>query len=231
MGKKKKGNFMIKLLFRLTVLFVLLVLAINLFGGFFVSKIMEGAIGAPVSGGRVYLNVLTSELGLSGFKIQNPPGFRRKVLTEIREISLQYDVSSIFSGQIHVPRMRLDFGDMNIEKNRNGKFNLMELGAVKGMFGGGSGGNKGKGTKPSGKAPQIIIDEVFVNIGKVRYFDSIMGQTKEIDLGIREERFRNVTNTPGLVRDIVFLIMRKIGLSSFGQSFLATVDSLKRNFF
>jgi len=42
---------------------------------------------------------------------------------------------------------------------------------------------------------------------------------KEYDLGIHDETFKNVTNTQSLVKDIAFLILRKVGLSSLTSNF------------
>ena len=65
----------------------------------------------------------------------------------------------------------------------------------------------------------LQIDEVFVNIGRVRYLDSGAQPPllKEFNLGIHNETFRDVTHPAGLVKDIVFLILRKAGLSSMAD--------------
>ncbi len=212
-----------------------LLIAANLFGGSIVGGVMEEAVGAPVKSGSVYLNVFTSKLGLYGFEILTPKklGFKQKKLAEIREITVHYDLGTVFSKRIHFPRIRIVLGDIHIEKNKNGKVNLMEIGAVKNMFGKADGKKTGSKSKPKKPGPEIQIDEALVNVGKVYYLDESQPVpiSKEFNLNIRDEQFRNVPHTPGLVKDISFLIMRKIGASSFGQSFMATVDSFKRNFF
>ena len=60
-----------------------------------------------------------------------------------------------------------------------------------------------------------------MNIGKTRYVDSAAQPptVKEYDLGVHGETFKNVTDTRGLVKDIVFLILRKVGLSSLTSNF------------
>ena len=42
---------------------------------------------------------------------------------------------------------------------------------------------------------------------------------KEYDLGIRNESFKDVTKTSTLVKNIAFLILRKVGLSSLTGNF------------
>ncbi len=200
---------------------------VNLFGTMALGHVLGNAIGAPVSVGRLHLGVFSSSVGLYNLKIKNPPGFREKTLAEIHEISVKYDLSAFFRGKIHFKAVRLDFGDVTIEKNSS-KVNLLELGAVKGITHGiGSGGGEAKPGKPGeGKAgaqkgPELQMDEVLVNLGKTRYVDSAAEPpvVKDYDLGIHNESFKNVTNTQSLVKDIAFLILRKVGLSSLTGNF------------
>ena len=60
-----------------------------------------------------------------------------------------------------------------------------------------------------------------MNIGKARYVDSTAQPptVKEYDLGIHDETFKNVTSVRSLVKDMAFLILRKVGLSSLTSNF------------
>lgn len=193
-----------------------------MFGALVLGKILENAVGAPVSVGRLHFGIFSSSAGLYNVEIKNPNGFSEKTLAVIREISAKYDLGSFFRRKIHLKEIRLDFGDVTIEK-RSGKINLLELGAVRGITKGiGSGSDDSKSGKPGAqKAPGIQMDEVYVNMGKARYVDSSM-QTpavKEYDLGIHDETFKHVTNTQSLVKDIAFLVLRKVGMSSLTSNF------------
>ena len=210
-----------KIIIGLVVLVVLFV-GLNLFGTMAVEHVLGNAIGTPVSVGRLHVGIFSSSVGLYEVKIMNPKGFREKTLADIHEISVKYDLGAFFRGKVHLKTVRLDFGDVTIEKSGS-QVNLLELGAVKGMTKGiGSGGGKGKPGKPGAlKGPGLQMDEVFVNIGKVRYVDSAAypSTAKEYDLGVHNETFKNVTNSQGLVKDIAFLILRKVGLSSLTGNF------------
>ncbi len=209
------------------ILFTALIVAavaitLNIFGAAILGTVLQGAIGAPVTVGRINLGLLTSNVGLYDVKIKNPEGFKEKGLTEIHEMSVKYDLPAIFHGQIHLKEVRLDFGDLTVEKN-GGKVNLLEIGAVKGAKKEKPAETKTEAPKETKteapkaqKGPELKIDEVFVNIGKVRYVDSgtEVPTVKEYDLGIHDEKFKNVTDSRSLIKSIVFLILRKIGLSS-----------------
>ena len=105
-------------------------MAVNRFGAQALAGVLEKAIGTPVQAGYIRFGIFSSSLGLYDFKIKNPKGFREKALAEIHEISVQYDFPDLFKGRIHVRNLRIDFGDVTIEKNAAGKVNLLELGAV-----------------------------------------------------------------------------------------------------
>ena len=221
-----------KILLSLVLLFCTLLVVVNLFGAWMLAGVLEKAIGAPVKVGRLHIGIFTSSLGLYDFKIKNPAGFHEEMLADIHEISVQYDLLSLFRGKVHLPRLRLDFGDVTVEKNAGGKVNLLALGAMKRPSKAKTAPVSGGGgeTKPQEKAPAkagahpamaLQMDEVFVNIGKVRYVDSAAQPpvVKQYDLGIHNETFHDVTNAFSLVKGIVFLILRKVGLSSLTGNF------------
>jgi hypothetical protein len=211
-----------KIIVGLVVLGVAFFVAANLFGAMAVGHILENAIGAPVSVGRLHVGIFSSSVGLYNVEIKNPKGFRERTLADIHEISVKYDLPAFFRGRAHFKAVRLDFEDVTIEKSGS-QVNLLELGAVKGVTKGiGSGsGEKKSGEQGAQKGPALQMDEVFVNIGKARYVDSAAQPptVKEYDLGVHDETFKNVTDPRGLVKDIVFLILRKIGLSSLTSNF------------
>ena len=219
---------------KIVILFVLalagLFLALDVLGSLALRPILQNAVGAPVSLGRLHVDLLASTAGLYDLKIKNPKGFQEKTLAEIHEISADYDPAAFLRGKIHLKTVRLLFGDITIEKNGR-QINLLELGAVKGItqgMGSGTGGGakppkpgEGGGKARAPKGPGLQIDEVLVSIGKTRYVDSSVEphSVKEYDLGIHEEKFKDVTQAPSLVKDIALFILRKIGLSSLTSNF------------
>lgn len=208
----------------ITIIFVVtaFVLAMNLFGTVALGRVLENVIGAPVSVGRLRVGIFSSNVGLYNIKIRNPKGFSEKTLADIHVISVSYDWRAFFRGKVHLKTVVLDFGDVTIEKNGS-QVNLLELGAVKGMVKGvGSGGGENRSEKGgAGRGSKLQIDEVVVSVGKTRYVDSAAQPpiVKKYDLGVDNEMFKNVTNAQSLVKDIVFLIVRKVGLSSLPSNF------------
>lgn len=217
-----------KILIAILVLAVAVYLVINVFGAKLLAGVLEQQIGAPVSISR--LSVGTSELGIYGMKIGNPEGFgfEEETLAEIPEISARYDLGSFFKGKPHFSLIVLNFGDVTVEKTGNNTINLLEVGAVKGMTKDMMEGEEKPQPAPSepsepskpAKPMELQIDEVRVNIGKARYVDSAKepSAVKEIDLGIHDEVFRNVTEPANLTKGIIFLVMRKVGLNTLTEN-------------
>lgn len=224
-------------------------IVINVFGAKLLAGILSSQIGAPVSISR--LNVGFTGMGIYGFKLRNPEGFgfQEKNAAVIPEISAKYELGSFFKGKPHISLIVLNFGDVTVEKAAGNKVNLLEVGAVKGMMK----GQQGKTAEPSKTEPSkpartsapvaLQIDEVRVNIGKARYVDSAVqpATVKEMDLGIHDELFKNVTNSADLTKDILFLVMRKVGMASLpgnldvlaqgvGGAVQSTIDDLKGKF-
>jgi len=208
----------------ITIIFIVtaFVVVMNLFGTVALGRILENVIGAPVSVGRLRVAIFSSNVGLYNIKIRNPKGFSEKTLADIHVISVKYDLQAFFRGKVHLKTVVLDFGDVTIEKNGS-QVNLLELGAVKGMVkGAGSGGGENRSEKEgAARGPNLQIDEVVVSVGKTRYVDSAAQPpiVKKYDIGVDNETFKNVTNAQSLVKDIVFLIVRKVGLSSLPSNF------------
>ncbi len=216
----------------LTFIFVVAVVvaAVYFFGAMALAHVLENAIGTPVSVGRLHLGLLSSEIGLYGLKIKNPEGkeFKEKTMADVNEISFKYVPADIFQGKIHITSMTLNFGDVTVEKGKGG-VNLLEIGAIKGITSGiGSGKKEEKPGKtepekgkpsPAQKGPVLQIDEVLVNMGKARYVDSGAEPSvvKELDLAVHNEKIKDVTSGPALVKDLVFLILRKVGVSSLAN--------------
>ncbi len=210
-------KFLIGILAVAAALFVV----VNVFGAKLLAGALENQIGAPVSIGR--LNVGFSGFGIYGLKVGRPEGFgfQEKSVAEIPEISVNYEFASFFKGKPHMSLVVLNFGDVTVEKTTANKVNLLEIGAVKGLTKDMMQGKPAKPSEPAkpgqpAKPVEMQIDEVRVNIGKARYVDSGAQppSVKEMDLGIHEEVFRNVTEPADLTKDIIYLILRKVGMSS-----------------
>ncbi len=197
----------------LAVAAVVLCLASNVV----LAAILTSAIGAPVQVGRVSVGL--SEAGIYGLVIHNPKGFKEKRLASVPEASVTYDLGAFFKGKVHLKRIKIAMEEVTIERNAEGKFNLMEIKAMKKperapqeSKAPAPPSEPGKPAKPV-KLPPLQIDEIVLDLDKARFAND--GSVKEFSLGIKDETFHDVTYVPTLVREIVFFILKKVGMSAF----------------
>ncbi len=214
---------MIKKIFGL----VFLVLVVAVFTAAFFAEVilasfLTNVLGAPVKIGDLKFGAKT---GIYGLVIGNPPGFKEERMISISEASVYVDVGALLKGRIHINKVKLAMDEATIEKVAGGKLNLLELKVMKKPEKKADSGTKEPpSTKPSepgkpGKPAQAIavqIDEVVLDLDKARYVDSGVSpaSVKEYSLGVRNESFKNVTNLNGLIKQLVFFILKKVGLSS-----------------
>lgn len=220
-----------KLLGFVFIFFLTLVLAFVFFGKVIFAGALQSALGAPVKVGG--LRVGLSEIGIDNLVIGSPRGFQEKKMAVIPEVSMQYDSKAVLGGKIHLKKIILRMAEATVEKSSGGKINLLELKPLK------KSESETKETKvepsqappkekPASASPKaskppfsVQIDEVLLDLGKVRYVDSgaTPASVKEYSLGVRNESFRNVTNTPELIKQLAFFILKKVGLSSLTSNF------------
>lgn len=199
-----------------------LILAIAVVALFFTSNIvlgaiLSGAVGAPVKVGRVSVGL--SGAGIYGLVIHNPKGFKEKRLASVPEASVTYDLGAFFKGKVHLKRIKIAMDEVTIERNAEGKFNLMEVKAMKkpehpaqNTQAPEQPSEPGKPAKPV-KLPPLQIDEIVLDLDKARFAND--GVVKEFSLGVKGETFHDVTYVPTLIREIVFFILKKVGMSAF----------------
>ena len=217
-----------KILISLAAFIAVVVIGVVLTSHLILAGILSSAIGAPVKVARVSLGL--SGAGIYGLVIDNPKGFNEKRLASVPEASVTYDLGALLKGKIHLKQIRIDMQEVTVERNGEGKFNLMEIKALKKPAQ--PPVPESKKPEPSQdpstpsqpakpvKLPPLQIDEVSLDLGKARFASN--GTVKEFDLGVKNEIFHNVTYAPALIRDMVFFILKKVGMSAFP----ANLDSL-----
>lgn len=208
------------------VFFTLVVLIFTgvLFGKVLLASVLSNALGAPVKIGGLKLG---AETGIYGLVIGSPDGFQEKTLASIPEASVRINTGDLWKGRIHLTRVKLAMDEITVEK-AGGKINLMELKVMKKpeKKEGEEKPEKPEPSEPSkpskpSKPLEVQIDEVLLDLNKARYVDSGVtpSSVKEYTLGVREESFKDVTNVAGLVKQIVFFVLKKVGLSSLTSNF------------
>ncbi|OGX33741.1 MAG: hypothetical protein A3C36_00555 [Omnitrophica WOR_2 bacterium RIFCSPHIGHO2_02_FULL_52_10] len=181
-----------------------------------VEKGVETATGLPMKIGKFDLSFTNSQVGIWGLELLNPSGFPDKVMFHAPEIFVDYHLGDTIRGNIHLEDMRLNFDQLTIIKNAQGKMNIDTLKPQKQeqqSKGESQGTKKGEAGQ---KIPDIQIDHLSLKVGKVVYKDYSQGgepAVQEYNVNISEE-FKDIKDVQGLVGAIVSRTVSKTALSS-----------------
>jgi hypothetical protein len=209
-----------KLLLGIVAILIVVIVGFNLIGATIFSKVLTDAVGAPVKVGDVRLDLMGSRVSIQDLKIENPEGFTEKNLAVIPEISVAYDLPSLFKGVARLPEVILNFNQVVVEKNQQGQINLMQLAPVSQATQGKPAPGQDQPETPkeeqkeAGKAMTVQIDKVDLSVGGAKYVDSANpSNSKELKINIEHQILKDVTNPRQITQQIVAIILKKVGMA------------------
>lgn len=176
-----------------------------------VEKGVEMSTGLQLNIGSLKVGILKPVVDIKNLKLLNPRDFSDRTMIDMPEIYVNYDLPAIIGGKIHLPQVRLALKEFLVVKNAKGSLNLDAFKTVQAQKQG-----KTPSQNTSGKAPQINIDVLQLNIGKVVYKDYSKGSTpdvKEFNVNLNE-RYTNIDDLQALVNLIVFKALMNTSISS-----------------
>ncbi|MBN3037949.1 MAG: hypothetical protein JW869_00865 [Candidatus Omnitrophica bacterium] len=163
-------------------------------------KVTEMVTGLKLSISSFKVGVINTLVGIRDLRLHNPKGYKDKIMLDMPEIYVDYDLPAIMRGTVHLEEMRINMQEFFVVKNERGELNLDSLKVVQAQK---------EGKKPQeqekGKTPQIKIDNLQLKIGKVVYKDYSKGgtpQVREFNVNLNE-KYSNITNPYSLVSLIV----------------------------
>ena len=196
-----------KKLFMSVVVIILAVVVVLAVGKDTIAKVgvergVELVTGLRLTIQKLGIGIVKTNVGIEDLKLYNPLGFEDKIMLNMPEIYVDYDLVAILKGKIHLPEMRINLQEFMVVKNRDGKLNLDSLKAVQSQK-----AAKKPAAEPAekGKMPEIQIDKLVLKVGKVVYKDYSKGgapTVKEFNVNINEE-YSNITDPNKLVSLIV----------------------------
>ena len=181
----------------LTVLFVLS-FAKNIIARTSVSAGVKAVTGLKLSMRKLNIGVIRTLVEIKDLKLHNPQGFPEKLMVDMPQIYVDYDLGALFKKKVHLQDMKLNLKEFIVVKNETGELNLDSLKVVQAQ-------KEGKRPEEQGKAPEIQIDALELKVGRVLYKDYSKGEPpsiKEFKLNLNE-RYENISNPYSLVSLIV----------------------------
>jgi len=156
------------------------------------------------------VGVFNTLIGIKGLQVLNPEGFTDKVMLDIPEIYIDYDLGSFFKGKAHFEELRFNLKELIIARNDKGQLNLDSLKTA--------GAKKEKApqeSKEKAGMPEIKIDTLALKIGKVTYKDysvSKPARVTEFTVNI-DEKFRDITDPSALVSLVLVKALSRAGIA------------------
>lgn len=165
-------------------------------------------MGAPVYIDSFSFGIFKQAIRIKGFKLYNPEGFPDEVIFDVPEVSVDYDLSALLKGKLHLPYLAVNLKEMVVIRNKEGKLNVDTLKAATKQEKPTEGEEK---TEEPSEAMEMQIDIMKLSIGKVIYRDYSMGEKPIVvsyDMGIKEKTYKNVTDAQQLA---VLVMVEAIG--------------------
>lgn len=203
-----------KLVLLVVVVLVVLVLARNVVVKAAAENGVKAVTGMPLSMGKLDLGLSNTLVDIENLVVKNPSGFHDTSLVDIPKILVDYNLSSILKGKVHLENLEFDMKQFTIVRNEKGELNLDRLKALQGAQ-----KPSAPATEPEPQAPAkpmpIQIDTMHLKIGKVVYVDYSGGQpsTKEFRINL-DQSYQNITDLNSVVRLIVLKAMMSSGISN-----------------
>ena len=195
-----------------SILLVVLSLAIgkNLIAQAVIENGVRILTGLPLKMGRFDFSLLKTNVGIWDLKLYNPAGYPDKVMVQVPEIYIDYDLAALLRGAAHFEEIRIHLKEFVVIKNDKGELNLNSLKALQASQG---------AKKPAvdarpepgkkAKASKMQIGRLSLQMEKVIYKDySKSGEpsTREFNLNVNEQ-YQDIKNLNFVVGIIVLKMM------------------------
>ena len=145
------------------------------------------------------VGIFRTLIGIRHMQLLNPPGFTDKLMIDMPEIYVDYDLGALIRRRVHIEELRVNLREFVVVRNQKGELNLDSLKVAKKRK------TEDVEKEKAGMLP-MQIDRLELKIGKVIYKDYLRRTpplVQEFNVGI-DERYENITDPQALARLIVF---------------------------
>jgi len=192
---------------KLIVVLVILVVAVaglsfgkNMIVKIAVERGVEIVTGLQLRMAGLNIGILKTLVNIDGLVLYNPKGFEDRIMLDMPNIYVDYNLPAILKGKVHLYSMKINLREFIVVKNKDGKLNLDSLSVVQSQKEG-----KKPQEKDKGRVPQMQIDNLELKIGKVIYKDYSAGgkpSVREFNVNVNE-KYTNIKDPYSLVSIIV----------------------------
>jgi hypothetical protein len=178
---------------------------------------VKAMTGLKLSIRSMNVGVFKSLIGINELQLYNPSGFKDKIMMDLPEIYVDYNLGAIMGGKAHLEEVRLNLKEFIVVKNEAGELNLDSLRVVKETEG--EVAEKDDSKKEKTEMPDIQIDLLELKIDRVIYKDYSKGgspKVREFNVNI-DERYENITDPQSFVRLIIVKALKNTTIASLAN--------------
>ena len=213
----------------LTLTVVLLVLIALLFAGknliakTAITSSVKAVTGLKLDMSSVEVGIMNTLIGISHMKLYNPPGYTDKVMLDMPEIYIDYNLGSFLKRKAHLEEIRIDLKELTVIKDKQGNLNIDALKVVKDE----KGAKKEEEKEKAKKKTEIKIDMLDLKIGKVAYKDFSKGKKPMVyEFNINHhEKYRNITDINELAKLILTKAIIETNIANLANIDLGNIKS------
>jgi uncharacterized protein involved in outer membrane biogenesis len=195
-----------------------------------VTRGVKAVTGLTLDMGSMNVGIKNTMVGINNMKLYNPAGYTDKVMVDMPEIYIDYNLSSFLKRKAHLEEVRIDLKELTVIKDKKGKLNIDALKVVKDEK-----GVKKEKTAKQKKKTEIKIDILDLKIGKVAYRDFSKGETPKVyEYNINHhQKYRNITDLDQLAKLILTKAIINTNIARLANFNLGTLttglpETLKR---
>ncbi|OGW82124.1 MAG: hypothetical protein A3C47_05255 [Omnitrophica bacterium RIFCSPHIGHO2_02_FULL_51_18] len=204
-------NKVLRIVVILVVIFFGLTFVKNSVFGSILSGALSKAAHVPVHIGNTQVSLLSTAITLKNLKIHNPRSFQDKILLDAPLVSIDFDPPAFFKGQLHFQEVRLNLKEIVVVKNKNGQLNVDAMKPRKEET------QKAREVKkPAKRAPKLLIDKLYLTVGRVVYKDYSLGgepMIRSFDINMRDRLYTYIDNPTSLISLIMSEALTRTTLS------------------
>lgn len=188
-----------------------------------VTGVVSRLTGVPIHIDSFALNIFSSTIRISGFKMYNPGGFPEGILIACPKINAIYNRDALFKHKLHLLIAEIEIEEFGLAKNKEGKLNVDSLKIVQ--------EEEEKEEKQKLKPIPMQIDLLTLSIGKIVHKDYTNGGEPSVtvqDINIHKS-FKNIYSVQQLTLLLLAEPLKAAGIKSamiFGVSMLVGVEVL-----
>ena len=124
-GDKMKGARKVLIIALVIALGVLLFR--NIIAKIAIENGVQFATGLKLRMDSFNIGIFRSKINIAGLRLYNPKGFEDKVMLDIPNIYIDYNLPAILKGKVYLQEVRFNLKEFTVVKNKEGRVNLNYL--------------------------------------------------------------------------------------------------------